>query len=222
MGCSKAISVWVADISTNVILEGAYNKDSLLMNNNLQRLGLVPLTDPYTGRMTTTNTVLQNTGNAAIVDWVLLELHAESPVKKVVSSYPALLRRDGEIVANDGISPIRIAVPEQTDYYIIIKHRNHLPVKSANTVTFTYPAVTQDFEAGNNSRQKQLSNGSYAMYAADITGEHTIDGEDKIIWSALNGTFYQYHPADTNLDGDINGLDKLFWSTNNGVFTHIE
>ena len=222
MGCSKAISVWVADISTNVILEGAYDKGSLLMNNNLQQLGLVPLTDPYTGRMTTTETVLQNTGHAAIVDWVLLELHAENPVKKVVSSYPALLRRDGEIVANDGISPIRIAVPEETDYYIIIKHRNHLPVKSTNTVTFTQPAVTKDFEAGNNSRQKQLSNGSHAMYAADITGEHTIDGEDKIIWSALNGTFYQYHPADTNLDGDINGLDKLFWSINNGVFTDIE
>ncbi len=221
MGCSKTLSVWVADISTNILLEGAFNPNTQLMNDNLRTLGLIPLSDPYTGRMTTTNSVLQTTGNEAIVDWVLVELYANNQTEKVVSSYPALLRRDGEIVANDGISPIRIAVPEITDYHVVIKHRNHLPVKSAATVTLTQPTVTHDFSLGNDSLQKLLSNGSYAMYAADITGEHTIDGTDKIIWSQRNGMFYQYHEADTNLDGDINGTDKIFWSANNGVFTDI-
>ena len=222
MGCSKTMSVWVADIFTNILLEGNYDTAPQLMHDDLRRLGLIPLTDPYIGTMTMPSTVLDTTGSTAIVDWVLVELHDANEYGKVISATPALLRRDGEIVANDGISPIRVAVPEVSDYYLIIKHRNHLPVKSAVTKTLTAPIVTHDFGSGSSSLQKQLSNNQYCLFAADVSGENSIDGLDKTLWVPVNGNFNEYHPADINLDGDINGADKAIWYRNNGTFTDIE
>jgi len=83
-------------------------------------------------------------------------------------------------------------------------------------------AVSQPFEQGNASLQKQLSDGNYATFAGDMTTDNTIDGADKVIWQPINGAFNQYHKADTNLDGDINGADKAIWYSNNGRFTDIE
>ena len=220
--CSKTVSVWVADIYSNVILEGAYDATSGLMNDQLRELNLIPLTDPYTGRMTTTDAVLQVTGNDAIVDWVLLELHDKDIPGKVMASYPALLRRDGFIISNDGINPPRIAVQEETDYYLVVKHRNHLPVKSGTVVSLANEVTGQAFEQGNASLQKEMNDGTHAAFAGDITTDNTIDGLDKVIWEPLNGTFNQYHAGDTNLDGDINGADKGVWFSNNGTFTDIE
>ncbi len=220
--CSKTVSIWVADIYSNVILEGAYDATSGLMNDQLRELDLIPLTDPYTGSMTTTDAILQVTGNSAIVDWVLLELHDKDAPGKVITSYPALLRRDGFIISNDGINPPRIAVPEETDYYLVVKHRNHLPVKSGSTISLSQQIINQPFVSGNASLQQEIGSDTHAMFAGDITAEHTIDGLDKIIWEPMNGTFNQYHPADTNLDGDINGADKGVWFSNNGTFTDIE
>jgi len=220
--CSKTVSVWVSDIYSNVILEGAYDTASGLMNDNLRQLGLIPLIDPYTGRMTTTDAVLQTTGNSAIVDWVLVELHDKDTPGKVISSYPALLRRDGFIISNDGDNPPRIAVSEETDYYLVVKHRNHLPVKSSTVVSLAQGTTGQLFEQGNASLQKQMTDGIHAAFAGDIATDHTIDGGDKVMWEPMNGTFYQYNPADTNLDGDINGADKGVWFENNGTFTDIE
>ncbi len=220
--CSKTVSIWVADIYSNVILEGAYDATSGLMNDRLRQLNLIPLTDPYTERMTTTDAVLQVTGNAAIVDWVLVELHDKDIPGKVIASYPALLRRDGFIISNDGINPPRIAVTEETDYYLVVKHRNHLPVRSGTTVSLANEVAGQTFEQGNASLQKQMNDGIYAAFAGDISTDHTIDGADKIIWEPMNGSFNQYHAGDTNLDGDINGADKGVWFSNNGTFTDIE
>jgi len=176
-GCSKTESIWVADIYSNVILEGAYDAESGLMNDNLRELNLIPLTDPYIGRMTTTDAVLQVTGDAAIVDWVLLELHDKDTPGKVISSYPALLRRDGFIVSNDGIDAPRVAVAEETDYYLVVKHRNHLPVKSGEIVSLAQAGISQPFEQGNASLQKEMDNGIHAAFAGDITIDHTIDGQ---------------------------------------------
>ena len=59
------------------------------------------------------------------------------------------------------------------------------------------------------------------MYAGDLNHDHGINGADKTIWGALNGTFNTYLDADINQDGDVNGDDRINWGRNNGAFSNV-
>ncbi len=51
-----------------------------------------------------------------------------------IISKSAFLRKDGRIVADDGATvEIELSAPEG-NYFIVIKHRNHLAVMSANAI----------------------------------------------------------------------------------------
>jgi hypothetical protein len=77
------------------------------------------------GGETVAPAVLQVTGPAAIVDWILLELRSKDNPATVLASRAALLRRDGLVVDVDGTSPVAVPLPVG-DYYVAIQHRNHL------------------------------------------------------------------------------------------------
>ena len=71
-----------------------------------------------------------------IVDWVLVSLRSDSLEISTVAQRAAFLRSDGQIVDLDGNSPITFATYEDY-YYIVIEHRNHLPIMSAEKVLIT-------------------------------------------------------------------------------------
>ena len=92
---------------------------------------IIPLTSPFDKNPRKVISIPSN-----IVDWVLVELRSTVDGSAIVSK-SALLHNDGRIVADDGsTNSIRITV-DPGNYYIVVRHRNHLSVVSANTITLT-------------------------------------------------------------------------------------
>lgn len=111
-----------------VFVEGA--KDSL--NPNIIRTdlaGLIPIVSPYAEDNRIVDSIPGD-----IVDWLLIELR-ETENGPAIDSKSALLHKDGRIVADDGISSTIKFNADPGNYFIVIKHRNHLSIMSSVAVT---------------------------------------------------------------------------------------
>ena len=147
-------------ISARVILEGAYDRTTLLMHDSLRKLNFLPVIEPYStwprlvgayefahknggGNEIITNpgTVLGVTGPNAIVDWVYLELLTTTDTLPVASR-SALIQRDGDIVDVDGVSPVAFERLPSGNYFLSIRHRNHLGVMTKTAQPFSQSAFT--------------------------------------------------------------------------------
>ena len=216
----------LVQLSPKVFLEGPLNGAGTLMGDALRSQGLVPLTEPYTvlgysfvGSVASSISadVLTTTGNDAIVDWVIVELRDNSTPATIVASMPALVQRDGDVVAVDGTSALGIAVPNGT-YRVAIRHRNHLGAMTANGVALSGSAATVDLTSaatatfGTDARKTVGS--SRALWSGDVTFDHTLlytgNGNDRdLILQAIGGTVPtntlngEYRQEDVNLDGTV-------------------
>jgi len=130
-------------LQTKIFLEGTYNTNTNLMNTELNNK--IPLTSPYSEDIRTVNSIPSN-----IVDWVLVQLR-ESATGIAVASKSAFLHKDGRVVSDDGTSGEIELNATEGDYYIVIKHRNHLAVMSRNVIQLSKVTSTlYDFTTGSN------------------------------------------------------------------------
>jgi hypothetical protein len=122
-----------------------------LMRDDLRTNNLIPTTSPYVDAITCSLDVFSNavSSNNNIVDWVFVELREDGEPTVVVDSQSALLQRDGDVVAIDGVSKLIFDQP-YGNYYMVIKHRNHLGVMTANAISIADIAVVIDFTNANN------------------------------------------------------------------------
>ena len=108
-------------------------------------------------------------------------------------------------------------------YYVVVKHRNHLAVMSANPVSFTNQFVSYDFTTnadryyGGTNGAIQLESNVWGMIAGDADGDGEILGVDALLYETqTNSTGYKR--ADFNLDGVVSNDDReVFWSNNIGT-----
>ncbi len=150
-------------VAPKVFLQGATlnpnTGEENLMRDDLRVANLIPTAITFhSDDITYDPTVFNTTGDNAIVDWVGVELRSPTNVLQIVDSQPALLQRDGDIVALDGVSYLRFIIAPD-NYYVVIKHRNHLGVMTANTMALSSVVTTIDFTDANN----QISYGSNAQ-----------------------------------------------------------
>jgi hypothetical protein len=211
-------------ITPRVLLEGPFVQAQGLMRDDLRQNNLLPLIEPFTatGVLVTTgsnstisNAVLSQSGPNAIVDWVLLQLRDPSSPATIVSAKPALLQRDGDVVALDGTAPV-VVQGNVGLYQMAIHHRNHLGVMTSATINLTTTTTVVDFSApglatfGTNAR-KQVGT-LMVLWAGDATGngilKYTGTNNDRDpILVAVGGTTPNnalanvYDKRDTNLDG---------------------
>jgi hypothetical protein len=145
-------------ISPKVMLAGPYNTALGLMSDSLRTNNLLPATEPYStaplnfpqisypGGETVSQSILSINGNDAIVDWIFLELRSAINPTIIVATKRALLQRDGDIVsATDGISPILFPNQVNGNYYLSVKHRNHLGVMTASPLTLSSTTTSINF-----------------------------------------------------------------------------
>ncbi|GAA4421293.1 hypothetical protein GCM10023187_57080 [Nibrella viscosa] len=134
-------------------LFGVFLPDTL-MRDDLRVKGLLPTTSPYTPAngftaLTVTGTVNPSvfsvTGPNAIVDWVFVELRSPSDPTQVVDSRSALIQRDGDIVDLDGVSSVRFNSATAANYYVVVKHRNHLGAMTQTAIPLTTTGTVVDF-----------------------------------------------------------------------------
>jgi hypothetical protein len=130
-------------VALTVKLEGPLDQATGIMNDPLRTGGLIPASEPYTalgyaqvgggGGETLASNVLTVSGNDAIVDWVRVELRSQASPNVVVATRQALLQRDGDVVATDGVSPVQLGVGAG-NYHVAVRHRNHLGAMTATAI----------------------------------------------------------------------------------------
>ncbi len=123
----KPMSVGIAPILVDIkiFLEGPYNNTTTNMNASLT----VPFDSPYPEDPVHVEPIPNNN----IVDWALVELRDKNDSSVIISSRSAFIKKSGVIVDLDGSSSLQFSKPIG-DYYIVVKHRNHLGVMSSSAV----------------------------------------------------------------------------------------
>ena len=212
-------------LSLKVFLEGAYDTGTGLMRDDLRVQGLIPLTEPYTAAgfslvsnttPSTTAPVLAIAGNNAIVDWVLVEARATLSPFGVLQSRTALVQRDGDVVATDGVSPVLFSLSAGS-YHMALRHRNHFGVMTENPVTLSVTTSSLDFTSaafGNYGTEAQKTIGSLrALWAGNVLRDASLkyigtsNDRDPILTAVggttPNNTAPGYLATDVNMDGVV-------------------
>ncbi|MFD0964676.1 hypothetical protein [Pseudofulvibacter geojedonensis] len=215
-------------LSAKVYLQGAALNPNVgeenLMRDDLRAQGMLPNITPYTDGKTCNSNIFNITGPDAIVDWVWVELRDKNDSFSVLQNTSALLQRDGDIVNTDGVSALSFNTTSD-DYYISIKHRNHLGVISNNTIFLSENNTNLNFTDANNQITNGIDaqsnygmpNGIVAMWAGNAnndtsvrylgSGNDTNAIKDQILAEIGNSTnsnlysFSGYASGDINLDG---------------------
>jgi len=214
-------------VNAKVFLQGPFASDS--MRTTLGTNGLVPLLQPYNGPPWNYSGLeaVQRTP-AGVVDWVLVEVRTgdpQSPPMTTLARRAAFVRFNGALVDTDGISPVSFFSIAPASYYLVVRHRNHIPLMSAMPVAISNASGQYDFA----SRQgmaysadtllypamKDLGGGTFGMYAGDANGDGQVTQLDSDAWLANSGTAATgYLQTDFNCDGQNTTRDFDPWLMN--------
>lgn len=214
-------------LNVRMLLVGVDGAGDGLMSDALRAQGLLPLHEPYTaagyvhaggGGAVIAPPVLAMTGNNAIVDWVVVELRDPVHASTVVRTASALLQRDGDVVALDGVSPLQLPVSAGS-YFVAVRHRNHLGVMTASPIPLNRSVPTAvDFTTASTATHgtdaRGNVNGTMVLWPGDVTGDGVTkytgaDNDRDPILRAVGGSVptnvihgvYDVH--DVNLDGRL-------------------
>ena len=223
-------------LNVKVMLQGAMlNTTDGLMRDNLRTLNLIPLTSPYKSTLSakftnvaetvTTTTIAVLNANAgtsdAIVDWVFVELRNPANPATVVQTFSALVQRDGDVIGADGQS---LKTTLSGNYMVSVKHRNHLGVMKATSISILSGAVTVDFttmsdnevfnNAGYDGIEMTTVNGKRALWAGNCNSDAKTkyDGTstdrqkiaDNVLQFTGNAGSYVFNNAIGYFMGDVN------------------
>ena len=171
-------------LQIRMILQGPYQTTNGLMNDDLRVKSYLPTAQPYTpaigfthlppgGSETINSSVLQTTGSNAIVDWVFIELRSKSNSATVLATRAALLQRDGDVVDLDGVSALTYLGMPGDEYYVAVRHRNHLGTMTASAISLGLTPTVVDFTLaatpvyGTNAR-KVMSDNRMALWQGNV------------------------------------------------------
>ena len=212
-------------LDINVFLEGPYSSGQMqtLLSNYL------PFQQPFNPALPwygNSNPVWLYNGDESVpaipqdvVDWLLLELRettgnaSTATSDKIVAQSPCFLLKDGSVVGIDGQRPVNVFHEARYSIYVVLHHRNHLSIMSAdpvNTSTGLYDFTTGSDKAyGGASGYKQVAAGEWGMVSGDGNADGQINNTDKNdVWKPQAGTS-GYKASDFNLDSEVNNIDKI-------------
>ena len=132
MDCA-CVGVPIVQLNAKIFLEGVY-QDTIMLDS-LRAKGKIPVQSPYADVLMVSDSALVfgMKGDSSVVDWVEIELRTSSDGASVAKR-SALVRRDGRIVDESGNMPIRFPNLEAGDYYVIIRHQNHIAIMTSEKV----------------------------------------------------------------------------------------
>ncbi|WP_298509040.1 M4 family metallopeptidase [uncultured Kordia sp.] len=220
-------------VDIDVFLQGALLNPNVgeenLMRDDLRVNGHIDSDTPYTDGASISEAVgITDNGNNSIVDWVWVELRDATDPTIVVAGQSAILQRDGDVVdvADDLITPLTFHNVAAGDYYVVVKHRNHLGIMTANTIalkevisTVNFTDATNQITYGTNAQTTfGMPSGIVAMWAGNVNEDAivqysgTTPDVPNILSLVLNdpGNFLNfptyavtgYNANDINMDGN--------------------
>lgn len=226
-------------VSVKTFLQGAYNttlarhKDvsatwaSVLNANALNQPYNASAYGTYAGTESVSSGFFTSTAATTdIVDWVLLELRDATTPSTIVARRAAFIREDGQVVDLNGSQEVTFNGVSPGNYYIAVKHRNHLGVRTSSTQAInSISATAYDFTTAQNqayqnsgiatnNAMKDLGSGVFIMWAGDATIDARTNasgsGNDYsyLVNTVLGGNVALiisnvYHTADMNMDGAV-------------------
>ncbi len=179
-------------LSVKVLLEGPYIASSAMPEMSTDLSGSIPKTSPYADGRTVTEVP------SWITDWVYLELRT-TPDGAAVFGQSFFLSSDGYLSEDSGSdASLNLSGMTNGDYYIVIRHRNHLAVMSEGAVSLSNVLVTYDFSSnldkyhgGDAAILETNGTTIYGMYAGDADGSGTVDANDRsAAWNNRNTSGY--------------------------------
>ncbi len=218
-------------LDIKVLLYGPFN--GIDMNASLN--SILPSSQPYSNSPwfytgTETTALIPNPD---IVDWILVELRDATDASSatqgtMINQQAAFLLKDGSVVDLDGSSILSFDHSIIQSLYVVIWHRNHVGVISANALIRVDNVYSYDFTAddtqvfGGNLGYKELVPGTWGMAGGDGDGNGTVEPPDKTtIWIPDVGT-KGYKVSDFNMDTQIDNKDKNdIWFFNLGKESQI-
>ena len=186
-------------LPVRTFLQGAYSgtQHKAVTSTWAAVLNANALSQPYSGvpfSYTGTETVspgffTSGVSTTEVSDWVLLELRDATTPATVITRRAAFIREDGRIVELDGVSELSFRNVVPGNYHLVIRHRNHLSIRTATTRTlngtmgFVAPAL-YDFSTGQaqayqdvaitaNTAMKDLGGGAFGMWGGNANGMTT-------------------------------------------------
>ncbi len=228
----------ITSVDARIFIEGPYDEGSDRMLTTLNGRGDLPTDQPYSdpafdgtpmdydGSESVDASFFVN--HPTIVDWVLLELRTGTDAASTVARRAVFLKNDGSLVDLDGTSLPAFTTAPGGALYVVVRHRNHLPVMSANALSPSGSTLTQDFTTGQGQAfgtqpMKQLESGVYGLYGGDADADGQIQNDDKNVnWRNEVG-LAGYRSADFNLNGQVQTSDKnVVWRPNVGLGSQID
>ncbi|MCB0720360.1 MAG: hypothetical protein KDD65_18080 [Bacteroidetes bacterium] len=237
LGQQRAASVAgirsLESFDVKVFIEGAYQGGTPAMASSITGQAYFPLTQPYSGAAFV-GTPMYYAGNESVggsvpagaIDWVLVEVRANGVTRSdSVQTVAALLMDDGSIRSTDGVSlPLALVNPSDV-HYVVVRHRNHMPVLSSGAVAFGTSPTPYNFTSvasqGYGANPMKDLGGVFGMYAADPNGQDGVTASDKSFWTTQNGGPDGYLSGDFDLTGSVTASDKSFWVSNNGLASPV-
>jgi hypothetical protein len=214
----------------NIFLQGAYDINQQAMRTSINAAGNLPLAQPYINEPwnymgTETLTVFPD----SIVDWILVQLRDPDDPGLLVEQRAGLLSKHGVLMETDFTTGL-IFNAEPGEYYLVVKHRNHMPVMSGNPVQFpnqdspydfTEVALTQPYKHMDPLavmlELKPDGSGKYGMIAGNVSPDDDLiyigpdNDRDPILevirsltgLNDINLSVYGYYNEDVTLDNEV-------------------
>jgi hypothetical protein len=209
-------------VAVKFFLEGPYSGGS--MTTALNTGGYIPLSQPFnTTPWNYAGTESVTSIPSGVVDWTLIELR--STTTNVVARRAAFIKSDGSLVDLNGNSQLSFAGVPLGNYYVVIYHRNHLAVMTANTVALSnnptlYDLTLAQTQAYGTNPMKNLAAGVYGLFTADTDGNGTVNATDRSnTWNQRN--LSGYYGTDVDLSGTVNAGDRSSVWNNRNLSTQV-
>lgn len=194
--------------TVRLFLQGPYDAEQHAMNATLAASGLLPLTSPYAADPHNVSAV-----PADAVDWVLLQVR-DGPDGTPIASHSAFVRGDGYVIEDDGNPNLRPSLPPGTNWFVAVKHRNHVAVVSAAPIVYSNETWTLDFTAGADrylggaAAAVEVEPGVWALASGDADGDGHVGACDRAV-AESQLDFFGYRRGDLNLDGWVDAASDL-------------
>jgi len=179
-------------VNLNVLLEGFYDESKGEMRK-------AQWWNPFAEE-------LQDKFAGTVSDQITVELHEANDY-----GIPAYVFEDIELNQN-GTASFFIEEAISGDYYLTVRHRNHLETVSASPLDFDQDVVSFDFTTSASQafgeNMLEISTGVWAIYAGDIAGNGIINILDlNPVIDNIRNNERGYIIEDINGDGLLNILD---------------
>lgn len=210
-------------VNVKVILQGALQLGTMAMPMRTDLNSILPTSQPYNvapWNYTPTPPVTATIPNADVVDWILVELRSTASGAAIANGRQVgFLLKDGSLVGLSGSGPLAFPLVEEGNYFIVVKHRNHLAIMSSAFYTLNSVSGLYDFTvlgAYGTNGMATIPGGKFAMWGGDVNNDNIVryNGADNDRLAILNAVGTSpvsgYLQADINMNGNAryNGADN--------------